>query len=112
MQWENLIHQKSEAIKLVEDEYVSKYKTLEEQFYTQQKSHTSREIELLKTIDSLKNDLASKDSTIDDLQNNVDTLEGGIQVLHQEIAQQGEQLLKSKQEADLKIRLVYLSIIF
>lgn len=104
MQWENLIHQKSEAIKLVEEEYVTKYKTLEEQFYTQQKSHTSREIELLKTIDSLKNDLASKDSTIDDLQNNVDTLEGGVQVLHQEIAQQGEQLLKTKQDADQKIR--------
>lgn len=111
MQWENLIHQKSEAIKLVEDEYVSKYKTLEEQFYTQQKSHTSREVELLKTIDSLKNDLASKDSTIDDLQSNVDTLEGGIQVLNQEIAQQGEQLLKSKQEADIKIRLAFIVII-
>lgn len=108
MQWDNLIHQKSEAIKLVEDEYVSKYKTLEEQFYTQQKSHTSREIELLKTIDSLKNDLDSKDSTIDDLQNNVDTLEGGVQVLHQEVAQQSEQLLKSKQEAELKIRFVVL----
>lgn len=99
-----MIHQKSQAIKLVEEEYVTKLKTLEEQFYTQQKSHAAREVELLKTIDSLKNDLQSKDSTIDDLQNNVDTLEGGVQVLHHEIAQQGEQLLKSSQDADYKIR--------
>lgn len=103
-QWENLIHQKSEAIKLVEEEYVSKYKLLEEQFYTQQKSHTAREIELLKTIDSLKNEIVSKDSMADDLQNNVDTLEGGIQVLNQEIAHQGEQLLKIRRDADYKIR--------
>ncbi|GJQ72878.1 hypothetical protein Trydic_g1526 [Trypoxylus dichotomus] len=81
-QWANLIHQKSEAIKLVEDEYVLKYKTLEEQFYTQQKSHEAREIELLKSIDSLKNEITSKESAVDDLQNNVDTLEGGIQVLN------------------------------
>lgn len=81
-QWANLIHQKSEAIKLVEDEYVSKYKTVEEQFYTQQKSHEAREIELLKSIDSLKNEISSKNSAVDDLQNNVDTLEGGIQVLN------------------------------
>lgn len=83
---------------------MTKLKTVEEQFYTQQKSHASREVELLKTIDSLKNDLQSKDSTIDDLQNNVDTLEGGVQVLHQEVAQQGEELMKSRQDADHKLR--------
>lgn len=99
-----MIHQKSEAVKLVEEEYVTKYKTLEEQFYTQQKSHENREIELLKTIDSLKNEVTSKDSTIDDLQSNMDTLEGGIQVLNQEIAQQGEQLAKIKRDSDYKIR--------
>ncbi|XP_017785670.1 PREDICTED: nucleoprotein TPR isoform X2 [Nicrophorus vespilloides] len=103
-QWDNLIHQKSEAIKLVEDEYVNKYKTLEEQFYTQQKSHEAREVELLKSIDSLKNDVSSKSSTIDDLQNNVDVLEGGVQVLNQEIANQGEQLEKNRKDADQKIR--------
>jgi predicted nucleic acid-binding Zn-ribbon protein len=103
-QWENLISQKSEAVKLVEDEYVTKYKTLEEQFLMQQKSHTAREIDLLKVIDSLKNELGSKESALDDLQNNVDTLEGGIQVLNGEIAQQGDQLIKTKKEADQKIR--------
>lgn len=103
-QWENLIHQKNEAIHLVEDEYVVKYKTLEEQFYTQQKSHSAREVELLKTIDSLKNELQSKNCTIDDLQNNVDALEGGIQVLNNEIVQQGDNLFKSGKEAESKIR--------
>ncbi|KAJ8961883.1 hypothetical protein NQ318_021501, partial [Aromia moschata] len=93
-----------EAIQLLEEEYVTKYKTLEEQFYTQQKSHSLREIELLKTIDSLKNELESKESTIDDLQNNIDTLEGGVQVLNQEIFQQGEDIVKSRREADQKIR--------
>ncbi|XP_049821695.1 protein FAM184A-like isoform X2 [Aethina tumida] len=102
-QWENLIHQKNEAIHLVEDEYVVKYKTLEEQFYTQQKSHSAREVELLKTIDSLKNELQSKNCTIDDLQNNVDALEGGIQVLNNEIVQQGDNLFKSGKEAESKI---------
>lgn len=99
-----MIHQKSEAVKLVEDEYVLKYKTLEEQFYTQQKSHETREIELLKTIDSLKNEVNSKDSTIDDLQSNLDTMDGGIQVLNQEIAQQNEQLLKSRRDSDFKLQ--------
>lgn len=80
---------------------------LEEQFYTQQKSHTTREIELLKTIDSLKNEIISKDSTLDDLQNNVDTLEGGIQVLNQEIAHQGEQLIKTRRDSEYKIRFDY-----
>ena len=105
-QWENLIHQKSEAIKLVGEEYVTKYSTLEDQFHTQKKSHEAREVELLKTIDSLKNEISSKASTIDDLQNNMDTLEGGIQVLNQEIAQQGEQFFKTKREYDCKIRQV------
>lgn len=91
-------------MKLIEEEYVSRYKTLEEQFHTQHKSHGSREVELLKTIDSLKNELATKNSTIDDLQNNVDTLEGGVQVLNQEIAHQGEQLLKLRRDSDHKIR--------
>ncbi|XP_050311258.1 protein FAM184A-like isoform X2 [Anthonomus grandis grandis] len=109
-QWDNLIHQKSEAIKLVEDEYVSKYRTLEEQFYTQQKSHTAREIELLKSIDALKNELESKESTVDDLQNNVETLEGGIQVLNHEIAQQADDLAKVKNEADQKIRSLHETI--
>lgn len=81
-----------------------KYKTLEEQFYTQQKSHEAREIELLKTIDSLKNDIASKDSTIDDLQCNLDTLDGGIQVLNQEVANNNEQLMKIRRDSDYKIQ--------
>ncbi|KAL3277422.1 hypothetical protein HHI36_012770 [Cryptolaemus montrouzieri] len=40
---------------------------------------------------------------IEDLQNNVDTLEGGVQVLNKEIAQQCEDLSKARQEADIKI---------
>lgn len=103
-QWENLIQQKGEAIQLLEEEYVTKYKTLEEQFYTQQKSHSVREVELLKTIDSLKNELQSKESTIDDLQNNVDTLEGGVQVLNEELAQNAADLAKTRKEADQKLR--------
>lgn len=91
-------------MKLVEDEYVTKYKTLEEQCVTQQKSHGAREIDLLKVIDSLKNELGSKESALDDLQSNVDTLEGGIQVLNNEIAQQNDQLIKTKKESDQKIR--------
>ncbi|KAK5650292.1 hypothetical protein RI129_001321 [Pyrocoelia pectoralis] len=103
-QWENLIRQKNEAILLVEEEYATKLKTLEEQFYTQQKSHQSREVELLKAIDSLKNEIVSKDSAIEDLQSNVDTLEGGIQVLNQEMAYHGETVNKTKIEADHTIR--------
>lgn len=103
-QWDNLIHQKGESIQLLEEEYVNKYRLLEEQFQTQQKSHSQREVELLKTIDSLKNELQSKESTLDDLQNNVDTLEGGIQVLNQEIALHSEDLAKNKRESDHKIR--------
>lgn len=104
-QWENLKLQKCEAVKLVEDEYVTKYNTLEEQLYTQQKSSSSREVELLKTIDALKNEILSKDSTIDDLQSSIETLEGGVQVLNQEIAQETSDLAKLKTEADEKIRL-------
>ncbi|KAG5862101.1 hypothetical protein JTB14_022823 [Gonioctena quinquepunctata] len=102
-QWENLIEQKSESIQFLEEQYVSKYKMLEDQFYTQQKSHSIREVELLKTIDSLKNELQSKESTIEDLQNNVDTLEGGIQVLNQEIAQESDETNKSRREWEQKI---------
>lgn len=103
-QWSNLLRQKSEAVKLLEEEYVLKYMTLEEQFYTQQKSHTTREVELLKTIDSLKNEIESRDSAIHDLQSNVDTLEGGVQVLNQEIFQHNEELNQNRREADQKIK--------
>ncbi|KAK9874981.1 hypothetical protein WA026_005797 [Henosepilachna vigintioctopunctata] len=103
-QWENLLKQRQEAVDLVEKEYVTKYKVLEENFHIQQKSHEQREIELLKTIDSLKNELESKTSVIEDLQNNVDTLEGGVQVLNREIAQQCEDLNKARLEADMKIK--------
>ncbi|XP_044756364.1 protein FAM184A isoform X2 [Coccinella septempunctata] len=102
-QWENLIKQRQEAVDLVESEYVSKYKALEENFVIQQKSHEQREIELLKTVDSLKNELETKNSIIEDLQNNVDTLEGGIQVLNMEIAQQCEDLNRAREEAKSKM---------
>nr|CAH7735947.1 unnamed protein product [Callosobruchus chinensis] len=103
-QWNNLLDQKSEAIALLEEEYVTKYKTLEEQFYSQQKSHEAREVELLKTVDALKNELQSKEGVIDDLQSNVDTLEGGVQVLNQEIAQQNFEMTKMRREADQRMR--------
>ncbi|KAF7285420.1 hypothetical protein GWI33_010669 [Rhynchophorus ferrugineus] len=103
-QWQNLIHQKEEAARLLEEEYITKYKTLEEQFYSQKNSHGSREVELLKTIDALKNELQSKESTLEDLQSNVDTLEGGVQVLNQEIAQQTDYMGKVRNEAEQKIR--------
>lgn len=83
-----------------------KYRTLEEQFHTQHKSHESREIELLKTIDSLKNEVGSRDSTIDDLQSNVETLEGAVQVLNQQVACQSDKLGKTKAVTDEKVRLV------
>ncbi|XP_018331433.1 protein FAM184A-like isoform X2 [Agrilus planipennis] len=105
-QWENLVHQKDEAIRLVEDEYLTKYKQLEEQFYTQQKSHSSREVELLKTIDSLKNEIMSKNSTIDDLQNNVEVLEGGVQVLNQEVASQNDKFAKYKTDLEHRVKCV------
>lgn len=98
--------QRQEAVDLVENEYVSKYKALEENFLTQQNSHQQREIELLKTVDSLKNELESKNSIIEDLQNNVDTLEGGIQVLNMEIAQQCEDLNRAREEAKSRIKWV------
>lgn len=107
-----MISQKSEAVRLVEDEYVTKYKILEEQFQTQQKSHESREIELLKAIDSLKNEMSSKDAAMEDLQNNVDTLEGGIQVLNGEIAQQQEQLTRNRRESEQKMRYLLLKLPF
>ncbi|XP_030758972.1 protein FAM184A isoform X4 [Sitophilus oryzae] len=103
-QWQNLVHQKEEAAQLIEKEYAAKCQALEEQFYTQQNSHGSREVELLKTIDSLKNELESKASALDDLQSNIDTLEGGVQVLNQEVAQQTAYANKVKNEADQKIR--------
>lgn len=90
----------------MDEEYINKYKLLEEQFLTQQKSHSQREVELLKTIDSLKHELQGKESTTEDLQNTVDTLEGGIQVLNQEIAQHSEDLAKTRMDSDQKIRLV------
>lgn len=98
--------QRQEAVDLVENEYVSKYKALEENFLTQQNSHQQREIELLKTVDSLKNELESKNSIIEDLQNNVDTLEGGIQVLNMEIAQQCEDLNRAREDAKSRIKWV------
>ncbi|KAJ8983029.1 hypothetical protein NQ317_014326 [Molorchus minor] len=52
-QWENLIQQKRRR-------YSASGRRIQEQFYTQQKSHSLREVELLKTIDSLKNELGSK----------------------------------------------------
>nr|CAI5848722.1 unnamed protein product [Callosobruchus analis] len=97
-------HRNELAIALLEEEYVTKYKTLEEQFYSQQKSHEAREVELLKTVDALKNELQSKEGIIDDLQSNVDTLEGGVQVLNQEIAQQNFEMTKMRREADQRTR--------
>ncbi|XP_030762020.1 LOW QUALITY PROTEIN: protein FAM184A-like, partial [Sitophilus oryzae] len=109
-QWQNLVHQKEEAAQLIEKEYAAKCQALEEQFYTQQNSHGSREVELLKTIDSLKNELESKASALDDLQSNIDTLEGGVQVLNQEVAQQTAYANKVKNEADQKIRSLHETI--
>lgn len=61
-------------------------------------------MELLKTVDSLKNELESKESIIEDMQSNLETLEGGIQVLNQEVAQQNEMLLKEKRDSEQRAR--------
>ncbi|CAG9854913.1 unnamed protein product [Phyllotreta striolata] len=103
-QWENLIQQKKEAIQFLEEKYISKCQQLQEQLQQQQKSHTGREVELLKTVDALKNELQSKESIIEDMQSSLETLEGGIQVLNQEIAHQSEVILKEKKDYEQKLR--------
>ncbi|XP_056638100.1 golgin subfamily A member 6-like protein 22 isoform X2 [Diorhabda sublineata] len=103
-QWENLIQQKKEAIQFLEEKYIAKCVQLEEQLNVLQKSHSAREVELLKTVDSLKNEIQSKESIIQDMQSNMDMLEGGIQVLNKELAEQSELMAKEKKESEQKLR--------
>lgn len=103
-QWENLIQQKKEAIQFIEEKYIAKCVQLEEQLNVLQKSHSAREVELLKTVDSLKNEIQSKESIIHDMQSNMDMLEGGIQVLNKELAEQSDLMTKEKKESEQKLR--------
>ncbi|CAH1237321.1 unnamed protein product [Diabrotica balteata] len=109
-QWENLIQQKKEAIQFLEEKYIAKCVQLEDQLNQLQKSHSAREVELLKTVDSLKNEVQSKESIIQDMQSNMDMLEGGIQVLNKELAEQNDVMMKEKKESEQKLRNILVKI--
>lgn len=103
-QWEKLMKEKETAVNGLEQEYRAKYEKLKEQFQYLQKNNNNKEGDLAKKLDVLQKELHEKESTIGSLKNNVDTLNGGIQVLNSEIANQDQTIKKVKEEADQKIR--------
>lgn len=98
------MQEKDNAINGLEQEYRAKYEKLKDQFSNIQKNTNSKEKDLFKKIDLLKTEINDKESTIGSLKNNVNTLNGGIQVLNHELANQDQKLNKVKEEADQKIR--------
>ena len=70
MQWERLTNEKEQLMA-----------QLKEKLQTE----NPRESELLETITALKKKLQNQNGVISDLQNNVDLLQGGMQVLNQDI---------------------------
>lgn len=87
----------------IEHEYKCKFDKLKEQFTVVQKTHQRKETELLALVNELQASVQAKDTVIEQLQGNVDTLQGGVQVLNQEITNQDKQVTKIRTEAEQRI---------
>lgn len=91
----------------MEQNYRSNCLKLKEETMNLQKLHSDRETELLNSIENLKSELDDKNLQIGCLQNNVDTLHGGIHVLNREIKNHGQEMQKIQNSCEKKIRFVY-----
>ncbi|PSN47607.1 hypothetical protein C0J52_04581 [Blattella germanica] len=91
IQWERLTNDKEKTIAELEEKL-------------RKQGHGHREGELLETIANLKKQLQGQTGVINDLQNNVDLLQGGMQVLNQEITTHNQDIQRVQKQADIKLR--------
>ncbi|XP_063231467.1 protein FAM184A-like isoform X4 [Bacillus rossius redtenbacheri] len=103
-QWDQLMEQKDQAL---QEEARQQHVLAEEvkaQLEAATTSHKAREAELLETIADLRGQLEGQSTAIGGLQGSVDLLEGGMQVLNQQITGQEQELARAQQQAAHKLR--------
>nr|CAD7399318.1 unnamed protein product [Timema poppensis] len=103
MQWEQLLEEKEKALEVEVEKHRGQLDKVKQELEHAVKARNIRESELLETIEQLRAQLDSQSTTISDLEGNVDLLEGGMQVLNQEITTQSHEMTKVQQQAAIRI---------
>ncbi|XP_071448550.1 protein FAM184A-like isoform X2 [Hetaerina americana] len=101
--WKRLTDDKEKAVMSVEKKFLEQLEHLKEEM--QKNNSSAQESEhLLKMVNSLKEELSCKSKVINDLQGNVDALQGGIQVLNEELNTQSKEMEKFQNDAENTLR--------
>nr|CAD7429847.1 unnamed protein product [Timema monikensis] len=103
MQWEQLLEEKEKALEVEVEKHRGQLDKMKQELEHAVKARNIRESELLETIEQLRAQLDGQSTTISDLEGNVDLLEGGMQVLNQQITTQSHEMTKVQQQAAIRI---------
>ncbi|XP_023711917.1 protein FAM184A isoform X4 [Cryptotermes secundus] len=105
IQWERLMNEKEKAVADLEEKHQTQVELIKAELEKTTKNSISRENEqLLEVIANLKKQLQGQTAVISDLQGNVDLLQGGMQVLNQEISTQNVELQRIQTQTTHKLR--------
>ncbi|KDR07715.1 hypothetical protein L798_02631 [Zootermopsis nevadensis] len=105
IQWERLVNEKEKAVAEQEAKHQTQVELIKIELEKASKNNNSREIEqLLDVIANLKKELQGQTAVVTDLQGNVDLLQGGMQVLNQEISTQNVEMQRIQAQAAHKLR--------
>ncbi|CAG2063224.1 unnamed protein product [Timema podura] len=104
MQWEQLLEEKEKALEVEVEKHRGQLDKVKQELEHAVKTRNIKESELLETIEQLRAQLDGQSTTISDLEGNVDLLEGGMQVLNQQITTQSHEMTKVQQQAAIRIR--------
>nr|CAD7589029.1 unnamed protein product [Timema genevievae] len=103
MQWEQLLEEKEKALEVEVEKHRGQLDKVKQELEHAVKTRNIKESELLETIEQLRAQLDGQSTTISDLEGNVDLLEGGMQVLNQQITTQSHEMTKVQQQAAIRI---------
>lgn len=105
IQWERLMNEKEKAVADLEEKHQKQMELIKTELEMASKNSSSKENEqLLEIIANLKKQLQGQTAVISDLQGNVDLLQGGMQVLNQEISTQNAEMQRLQTQTAHRLR--------
>uniref|UniRef100_A0A1B6C1G2 Uncharacterized protein n=1 Tax=Clastoptera arizonana TaxID=38151 RepID=A0A1B6C1G2_9HEMI len=102
-QWEQLVQERDETVAELEQIHRATTEKLQAELEALCKTNNTQEHELMNLITKLKLELTNKNNIITELQNNNNSMQGGIQKLNHEISIQKDHIVKIKQEDEMKL---------
>ncbi|XP_067008628.2 protein FAM184A isoform X5 [Anabrus simplex] len=97
LQWERLMQEREEVLAVVQQQHQEQLDALKRELEAAQKEQKFKESELHQLVTGLRDQLVESKSETNNMQNNLELLQGGVQVLSSELNNQTRHLLKTQE---------------